>query len=664
MRLPQLNRTVVFSALTGCLLAGSAIFLAGQGGIPCMQGNDCILGGGTTIGGSTVATMTGPMTLVLNGTLGNDSSSCTGTGANACKTIAGAVKKIPGKRILFPVTITDEIGGNYSGFHLESYTFEPWTGNNSTGGGAYIQVKGVNKLAFFSGLPSTGATGSATQLSGNNFATLTVLIGGWAANQTRGFMLNITSGTGAGQTRVIYGNTATVLTIAGSWAVTPDNTSSWQILDPCNGGAIMVGDPTINQVQAPSIGFASANTTPGTYTDMFFANNQQAGDKPQGVRGSSTSSKGGSIYITNFCFQGVSTEVATIRNSPGVVLQYNRMNNQTPASGCYITSDSPNTVLGNNYATASVASQGFDCLMNGGNNLGSLLDGNVLDAMALAIGTSGPGGPFNGTGIVNVVTSANSVQNLVGEPAISLNSCNECSFTADKIETTTGGAGPNGFCVAIGCGVDANSLCRGAFSSGVIAGGFYNGCATGGLLLAGGFWNLRTTALTGTSTAGFGVDCRRGCVLDNNAALATITGPSGDTTLDEGNTALSWANAATFGRTYNRVTGSILINAAAGATVGKSLCPRTDTSGSPGSATANTPCGKSAIANGANTATITNSQVTATSNVNCTPATANAGVATIVCVAGAGSFTATAVNAAGTPTNTTAPLSYTWSVDN
>jgi hypothetical protein len=46
-----MKRNIVFSAAAGVLVATSVLMLMGQGGIPCLQGNDCVLGPGTTVGG-------------------------------------------------------------------------------------------------------------------------------------------------------------------------------------------------------------------------------------------------------------------------------------------------------------------------------------------------------------------------------------------------------------------------------------------------------------------------------------------------------------------------------------------------------------------------------------------------------------------------------------
>lgn len=58
--------------------------------------------------------------------------------------------------------------------------------------------------------------------------TLTTVGKNWAVNQWRNQQVRITSGKGAGQIRIITGNTATDLTVA-AWVVTPDSSSKYTI---------------------------------------------------------------------------------------------------------------------------------------------------------------------------------------------------------------------------------------------------------------------------------------------------------------------------------------------------------------------------------------------------------------------------------------------------
>lgn len=53
----------------------------------------------------------------------------------------------------------------------------------------------------------------------------------WSSNQWTGYSVQITSGTGRGESAVVVSNTATTLTISGTWTTTPDSTSRFAILN-------------------------------------------------------------------------------------------------------------------------------------------------------------------------------------------------------------------------------------------------------------------------------------------------------------------------------------------------------------------------------------------------------------------------------------------------
>lgn len=86
-----------------------------------------------------------------------------------------------------------------------------------------------------------------------------------------------------------------------------------------------------------------------------------------------------------------------------------------------------------------------------------------------------------------------------------------------------------------------------------------------------------------------------------------------------------------------------------------------DSSGTPGNATINLHCGRSAIAAGASAATITNSMVAATSFVFVQVESADATLGTLVPAPGAGTFTVTN-RAGGVATNVTAATTFSWCV--
>lgn len=86
-----------------------------------------------------------------------------------------------------------------------------------------------------------------------------------------------------------------------------------------------------------------------------------------------------------------------------------------------------------------------------------------------------------------------------------------------------------------------------------------------------------------------------------------------------------------------------------------------DSSGSPGNATINLHCGRSAIAAGASAITITNSMVAASSIPSINVESADATLGQIICVPGAGSMVCTN-RAGGVATNVTAATTFSWCV--
>lgn len=77
---------------------------------------------------------------------------------------------------------------------------------------------------IYRGAPATSGkatAGAASSVTDGNAA--------WATNQWTGFTVELRSGTGSGQTGTVASNTATVLTMASAWGVTPDSTSQYWI---------------------------------------------------------------------------------------------------------------------------------------------------------------------------------------------------------------------------------------------------------------------------------------------------------------------------------------------------------------------------------------------------------------------------------------------------
>ncbi len=158
---------------------------------------------------------------------GNDANACTSTGTAACLTIQAALNKSP-KLLRHQLTVT-VAAGNYAGFTVSGFTMDPSI-QKTTGG---ILIDGV----LGNVTPTTGsATGTATAGSagsGTTYGTLTDSGATWTVNDTAlvGKLIVITGGTGSGQVKIIVSNTATVLTIAGTWTA-PTGTSTYAIQTP------------------------------------------------------------------------------------------------------------------------------------------------------------------------------------------------------------------------------------------------------------------------------------------------------------------------------------------------------------------------------------------------------------------------------------------------
>lgn len=167
-----------------------------------------------------------PMTFYVDASIGDDSNSGT-TSDLPFLTIQRAVDSIP-KRIKHSV-IVNVAAGNYAGFTLANFNFDIDDLDPT-----YLLITGtLIPATLASGVVSgtvTSATAGSTAIT--SWSTVTVTGAGWTTSDLRTKYLYIKSGTGAGQAKVIYDNTATVITVTGTWTTTPDATSVFEISEP------------------------------------------------------------------------------------------------------------------------------------------------------------------------------------------------------------------------------------------------------------------------------------------------------------------------------------------------------------------------------------------------------------------------------------------------
>lgn len=191
-------------------------------------------GGYTPPSGQAVSTyLNNALTLYVNGSVGSDSNACTSPGVSACATIGAALNRAP-LTLKAPLTVSVAVyDAGYAAFELPPFILAM----PNDGGTPTVNVLG-EALVDASGLtgPVTGTAVSGNNTGGplGNWPTLTTT-GGLLAGELRGYILQITAGTGVGScANAIYDNTSTVITLTGpcSPAATIDATSVYAVRDP------------------------------------------------------------------------------------------------------------------------------------------------------------------------------------------------------------------------------------------------------------------------------------------------------------------------------------------------------------------------------------------------------------------------------------------------
>lgn len=115
---------------------------------------------------------------------------------------------------------------------------------------------------FISDIVMDGVSADTGTATSGGASTLTDTGATWTVNQFAGNVVQITAGTGVGQSRVVASNTATVLTTATAWATAPDGTSVYDIRTE-NARVRNLADPTLPQDGATKAYVDAAATVPG-----------------------------------------------------------------------------------------------------------------------------------------------------------------------------------------------------------------------------------------------------------------------------------------------------------------------------------------------------------------------------------------------------------------
>jgi len=81
-------------------------------------------------------------------------------------------------------------------------------------------------MGYLDGLQKNPVEGFVSSASSD---TITDSTANWTTNEFQGGTIEITAGTGSGQSDTVYSNTSTEITIQGTWTTTPDSTSEYRI---------------------------------------------------------------------------------------------------------------------------------------------------------------------------------------------------------------------------------------------------------------------------------------------------------------------------------------------------------------------------------------------------------------------------------------------------
>ena len=163
----------------------------------------------------------GTTTLYVDGTNGSDTQNKgTATTTGAYATIQYAINQVPA--LLFGSVTINIAAGTYR---------EQVTIRGKTFAGNYtITLTGA--ITVQSGFPDTATAGANPAANGSaGYGTITDGTAAYTVNAYRNMWVEITSGTGSGQIRVVHSNTATVITTVGRWDTVPDATSVFRVFD-------------------------------------------------------------------------------------------------------------------------------------------------------------------------------------------------------------------------------------------------------------------------------------------------------------------------------------------------------------------------------------------------------------------------------------------------
>jgi hypothetical protein len=388
--------------------------------------------------------------------------------------------------------------GNYAGFALYDFAFDPVSAAN----GAYINVVGT----AITGTVATGtATGTATGGTAGSLTTWGTLIDTgqtWTVNDLKGKFIRITGGTGSGQFFPIVSNTATTITIPGTWTA-PTGTSTYTVSVM---GAVVTS--SINQSAVPG-------TAAGTAVGILVQSNAV-------MRGPQTT--GASITITRMGVNIAATRNITLAGAMSAAVVESSFTGTTTSTMNF--SSGVNVRVANSVVSATtIAALGVGAPSPGNVVLGNSMFSTAATATA-TVSVSGSGWQVASCDFSDSNSAAVSLIGLAN--ALGSEDATTGRFTLCHFTCTTGGA-------TIGVlGTSTATLAANAIHGWPSA--YFNtntvtNCPTGVLIDGPGFIGVKGTVFSGGTTTGLNAT-RHGIIYVDTDVANTFAGFTNDVSVD------------------------------------------------------------------------------------------------------------------------------------
>lgn len=502
MRRFALALLVASTALAG----GNGVSSGGFNGLP--PGSSSVTPSGTP---NVVQATTAPLTFYVDPT-GNDSNACTATGTAACLTIQGALNKSP--RMLRHQVTVSVAAGSYAGALVSGFFVDP-SFQQANGGLLIDGALATSTLATGSATGTAAGAGQSTG-SGSTFGTLCDPGATWTVSDLVGRFITTTSPANA--TRVITANTATCITIAGTWLLPVAGSTTYTVQDP---SVIVTGAVT---GPASPVSSSSANRAAFIFTGNDFSYQNSA------------------CALRNMRIANATGFGVAVAGGGGYRIEETQLRTGSATSQPLVLGGSTNVGTAGAFSAPQVTLINVDLSINA-NLIGVNIHGGMLQVQAsllrnatssnTAIVGASNAGAFSGLGIFTQ-NQISGWANGIGAPAFALSVIGGAqAFTGNRISCGSAGVAL-GLTSVVSAATSAASVAFGPITNTNI-----DTCGTAIMVPAGSVADV--VSLTG-SVATTGFDLRYGGVVLYTKAGVTLTAGANEIDLDSGGLTAAFAD--------------------------------------------------------------------------------------------------------------------------